>query len=333
MRVAVIYNKPVSSYYDVTGEQKAVLGVITEVVAARRALRELGHTVICVPLALPLETARDKLQRLQVDLAFNLFEGFCGYPGSEPDVPVILSELGIPYTGCPPGALKLALDKAKTKAVLKAGGIDTPDFQLLGSKDLSSFHLGYPCIVKPNNEDGSHGMSAESVVSDLPSLERQLTKVINLYGREKALVEEFIDGKEFNTTVMGNGEGKVLAISEIAFSLPPGMPKILTFAGKWEKESVYYLGTEVVCPADIPEYDRQRIASTAEKAFRLIGCRGYARVDMRMSNQGRLVVLEVNPNPDITPDFGAALQAEAAGLSYTRFIEKITLLALDRELP
>jgi D-alanine-D-alanine ligase len=331
MRVAIAYNRPVPSYYSTAGEQKAVLGVLSEVVAVRRALRELGHAVSCVPLALPFEAARDRLQKLDVDLVFNLFEGFCGYPGTEPDIPETLSEFGIPYTGCPPEALKLGLDKAGTKAVLKAGGINTPDFQLLGPGHLASFRLDYPCIVKPNSEDGSHGMSAESVVRDSLALERQLTKVTGSYGGAEALVEEFIDGREFNATVAGNSGAAVLAVSEIAFSLPPGMPAILTYEGKWETGSDYYRGTVAVCPARIAEDERQLITGTAEKSYRLTGCRGYARVDMRMDRQGRLAVIEVNPNPDIAPDSGAALQAKTAGLDYTRFIEKIVLLALEKE--
>jgi D-alanine-D-alanine ligase len=316
MHVAVVYNKPVRSYYSEAGEQEAVNGVVTEVVAVRRSLRELGHSVDCVSLGLPFEAARERLARMRADLVFNLFEGFPGHPDSETEIPAALDELRIPCTGCPPAALRLGLDKAKTKQVLGKGGINTPDFQLLRPGGLASFRLGLPCIVKPNSEDASHGVTEESVVRDLPSLEKQLKKVFNNYGGEEALVEEFVDGREFNATVMGNGRGQVLAISEIAFSLPAGVPRIITFAGKWEPESIYYRGTEVVCPARIAEDERRKIAGAAEAAFRLTGCRGYARVDMRMDDNGRLSVIEK--------------QAAASGLDYTRFIEKIVALAMER---
>ena len=329
MRIAIIYNQPVPSYYDAAGEQGAVLGILNEVVAVRKTLLKLGHSVICLALALPLAAAREKLGRLEVDLVFNLFEGFCGYPETEADIPAILTELSLTYTGCPPTALRLALDKAQTKAVLRAAGLDTTDFQLLNATSLSSFRLNYPCMVKPNGEDGSHGVSAESVVSDFLSLERQLAAVIQRYGGEEALVEEFIDGREFNATVVGNNEGTVLAVSEIAFSLPPDVPRILTFASKWQEGSVYFRGTRAICPARIPEDERQRIAAAAEMAFRFTGCRGYARVDMRRDSNGRLAVIEVNPNPDISPDAGVALQAQASGLNYWKFIEKIMALALE----
>ena len=124
----------------------------------------------------------------------------------------------MPFTGCPAEALKLALDKAKTKAVLKSAGINTPDFQLLRPETLSSFRLSYPCIVKPRREDASHGLSAQNVVYDFASLEQQVTAVSRYYGGQ-ALVEHFIDGREFNVSVLGD---TVLPVSEIAYSLPEG---------------------------------------------------------------------------------------------------------------
>jgi D-alanine-D-alanine ligase len=143
-----------------------------------------------------------------------------------------------------------------------------------------------------------------------------------------ALVEEFIDGQEFNATILGNSECRVLPASEIVYSLPSGMPRILTFAAKWEPDSPYFEGTKVVCPAEVEAKERERIAETAVAAFRILGGQGYARVDMRMDREGQLNVIEVNPNPDISPGTGAARQAEAAGMTYTQFIEEIVQLAL-----
>lgn len=329
MRVAIVYNRPVNSYYATAGEQAAVNGVVLEAAAVQRALQEMGHEVTCLSLAQPLPLAREKLGRLRVDLVFNCFEGFCGSPGTEADVPAVLAELGIPFTGCPPRALSLALDKAKTKAVIRDRGINTPDYQLLGPGNLADFRLRYPCIVKPNGEDASHGISEASLVRDFASLKRQVERLTSLYGSQKPLVEEYADGREFNATVMGNCRGRVLAISEIGFSLPEGLPKIVTFAGKWQADSPYYRGTQAVCPARIPAELERRIARTAEEAFRLTGCRGYARVDMRLDNNDNVNVIEVNPNPDISPDSGAALQARAAGLSYPEFIQKIVRFAVE----
>jgi len=328
-RVAIVYNEPVPSRYDVVGEETAVLGVLDEVAAVQQALRELEYSIIQVPLTPPLEQVWEKLKGLEADLVFNLFEGFCGYPETEALVPEILSGLGILYTGCPGAALTLALDKAKTKALLEASGINTPRYQLLSLETLSMFQLSYPCIVKPCREDASHGLTEESVVKDFASLEKQVAMVSSFFSGV-ALVEEFIDGQEFNATVLGNVQCTVLPVSEIAYSLPLGMPKILTFAAKWEKDSIYFRGTQVICPARIGARYQEDIAETALAAFRLLGCRGYARVDMRLDREGRINVIEVNPNPDISPGSGAARQAEAAGITYTQFIEKIVLLALEK---
>jgi len=329
-RVAIVYNKPSPSRYSVAGEEKAVLGVLNAVTAVHQALLELGYDVTCVPLALPLKQARRKLRSLDADLVFNLFEGFCGYPETEAIVPEALSEWGIPFTGCPDAALRLALDKAGVKVLLKASGIPTPDFQLLNPQIMHMFQLGYPCIVKPRSEDASHGLSEASVVTDSDSLEKQVQLISESYGGG-ALVEEFINGREFNATVLGNSQGTVLPVSEITYSLPSEMPEILTFSAKWEPDSPYYQGTRVACPAEISAGERASINQIALASFRLLGCRGYARVDMRMDKDRRLNVIEVNPNPDISPDAGAARQAEAAGMNYTQFIEKIVKLAMEKD--
>ncbi len=329
MRVAIIYNEPYPSRYDTTGETKAVLGVLDAVAAVYNSLLELGYDVTRVPLMPPLEQASRKLNSLDADLVFNLFEGFCGYPETEALAPEALSELGIPFTGCLGTAIRLALDKAKAKVILKAAGIPTPDFQLLNPQILHMFQLNYPCIVKPRGEDASHGLTSESMVSNFASLEKQVKAISESYGGG-ALVEEFIDGREFNVTVLGNSRCDVLPVSEIVYSLPSEMPRILTFAAKWETNSLYFQGTRVVCPAAIGMLEQEHIAETALVAFRLLGCQGYARVDMRMDGKGQLNVFEVNPNPDISPGTGAARQAEAAGMTYTQFIEKIVELALEK---
>jgi len=329
-RVAIVYNEPHHSRYDAVSEGKAVLGVLEAVEAVHRALLELDFDVTRVPVVPPLERAERKLKNLNTDLVFNLFEGFCGSPETEAVLPKILSKMEIPCTGCPASALKLGLDKAKMKVILKVAGIKTPDFQLLNPETLNWFRLGYPCIVKPRCEDASHGLSPGSVVNDSASLERQIGLMSNCYSGG-ALVEEFIDGREFNATILGDSECRVLPVSEIVYSLPSGMPRILTFAAKWKPDSPYFEGTKAVCPAEVEAEERERIAETAVAAFRILGDQGYARVDMRMDHAGQVNVIEVNPNPDISPVSGAVRQAEAVGMTYTQFIEKIVQLALYGE--
>ena len=328
--VAIVYNDPCTSRYDDSGEEKAVLDVLDTVEAVHQALLQLDFDAVRVPLAPPLAEVERKLNSLNTDLVFNLFEGFYDHPETEALVPEILSQAGIPTTGCPSSMLGLALDKAKVKTLLNAAGIPTPRFQVLNPRTLHLFRLDYPCIVKPRCEDASLGISPESVVNDFAALERQSRLVSSCHGGD-VLVEEFIDGREFNATVLGDSTHSVLPISEIAYSLPPGMPRILTLAAKWEPNSLYFQATKAICPADLETEDQKRIVETVRAAFELVGGRGYARVDMRMSDDGELHVIEVNPNPDISPDAGAALQAAAAGMSYNEFIEEIVRLALDEK--
>jgi len=280
-----------------------------------------------IPLRPPLQSVREKLVSLNADVVFNLFEGFDGWPQAEAEVACMLENLKIPFTGCPGSALKLGLDKAKSKTILNNAGINTPRFQILNTETVTSFQLDFPCIVKPLSEDASHGLSEKSVVYDFSALEEQVAQVAKYFGG-KAMVEEFLDGREFNTTVIGNGRLTSLAISEIVYTLPPGKPRVLTFESKWREDTDYYKNTKAVCPAAINEAEKKQINEIAMTVFRLFGCRGYARVDFRQDAAGQFKVLEVNPNPDLTPGSGAALQAAAAGLTFSQFMEKIISIAL-----
>jgi len=329
-RIVIVYNKPQPSRYDSTHEVKAMLGVLRCVTAVHRALIELGYGVDIIPLLPPYEQVRSTLRSLDSGLVFNLFEGFAGEPQTEGIVPEILEEIRIPYTGCPASALRIALDKVNAKKLLITAGIPTPDFQVLSPQKLNIFRLRYPCIVKPINEDASHGISAESIVYDFNSLEKRVKVICDAYG-EQALVENFVDGREFNITVLGNSRCTVLPISEIAYSLPPEMPAILTFDAKWEPKSIYYKGTQVVCPAKITNREQMSIHEKALAAYHLLGCSGYARVDMRMDKKGDLYVIELNPNPDISFESGASRQAVAAGMRYTQFIDRIMKLAWEKK--
>ena len=327
--IAVVYNQPDLCHRTPTGEEKAELGVLDEVDAVYQALAELNYTVTRVPLLPPLEQAKKKIKTLKADLVFNLFEGFDGCPETEAVIADILAETGLPYTGCPGSALALALDKARVKALLKTSGINTPCWQVISPDTLHLFNLTFPCIVKPFAEDASHGLSADSVVKDNASMKKQVVKISQLFGG-KALVEKFIDGREFNVTVMGNSKLTVLPISEIIYSLPPGVSRILTFSSKWEPQSIEFECTKVACPAEIDAKLRQNITEIVLSTFRLVGCCGYARLDIRLNTEGQPEVIEVNPNPDISPGSGAARQAQAAGMTYNQFIENIALLALER---
>ncbi len=327
--VTIVYNEPDKGRYFALGESKAELDVLDEVTAVEKALRELGHDVILLPLRPPVKEAAKNIREIKSDLIFNLFEGFSHSPESEAEITRIITETGLSHTGCPASAIALAQNKEKALLFLKKAGITVPECQVISPDKLGEFRLELPCIVKPVGEHASHGLSSESVVRDTAALEKQVRRISELYGG-CALVEEFIDGQEFNIAVVGNKELMTLQPSEIVFDLPPGSPKILTFAAKWEDDSVDCIGTRVVCPAPVPQEKREDIARIARKVFVLFGCRGYARVDMR-DKAGELHVIDVNPNTDVSPDTGTIIQAEATGFTYTGFIEKIVQLAMEKD--
>ncbi|MBI4294547.1 MAG: hypothetical protein HY669_00060 [Chloroflexi bacterium] len=325
-KISLVYNDPLPSRYSGLGEGGAISSVLDEVKAVAQALAGLGYQVTPLALQPPLSQVRASLAALDTELVFNLFEGFDGRPETEAEVVRIMEELGLTFTGSPSSAIALAQNKAEAKQALLAGGLSTPNYQVLLPETLPQFRLGFPCIAKPLGEDASHGISPSSVVNDLRALERQVMALHQQYDCA-VLVEQFLDGREFNATVVGADRVQVFPPSEIIYTLTPGLPRILTYSAKWETEAEYYRGTRVKCPADVDAALRVEIADLASGAFQALGCRGYARVDMRQNAAGRLMVLEVNSNPDISPDAGASLQARAAGLTYTEFIQMIVSLA------
>ncbi|MBN1375485.1 MAG: ATP-grasp domain-containing protein [Dehalococcoidia bacterium] len=329
LKVAIIYNEPVTDIPLVdSGKDESIIGVLEEVVEVKRALLELGHEVEKVPLRMPVESVPDVLRKIEADVVFNLFEGFEDLPHTEPVVAHMLEETGIPFTGNHSAALELTLDKSEFKKVLHQAGVSTPASMVLTPSTLDEFNLRFPCIVKPRDDDASQGLSPDNVVSNADDLHTMVEKV-SAHFRGNALVEEFIGGREFNASVLGNSSHSLVEISEIVYTLPPGSPRILTYESKWFEESEYYKKTNVCCPAEIDSALRKNITGIVLASTRAAGCRGYARVDMRQDKDGSIKVLEVNANPDIEPDLGIALQASAIGMSYPQLIQKIVDLALE----
>ncbi len=326
--ITIIYNTPDLNRCHTQVEKNAALRIFSDTRAVCQTLEKIGYQATCLPLRPPLQSALRRLRSIKADIIFNLFEGFDSQPETEAIVADFLSCLGIPYTGCHSAALSLALDKAAMKTHLQLAGIDTPNYQVLTPDTLHLFAMDFPCIVKPCSEDGSAGICEESVVYDLTSLEKQV-KVTSERFRGKVLVEELLDGREFNVMVLGTNPPTTLPISEIVYSLPETKPAILTFAAKWDPDSMYFKHTTAHCPANIDYKLQQNIIATSLAAFEILGNRGYARIDLRLDSKGSLKVLELNPNPDISPDSGAALQARTAGIEYEQFIQKLVQLALD----
>ena len=315
--VAIVYNayepRPTA-----TGERLSEESVAEMAQQAQEAVRSLGLGTTLVPLQRSLLNFLNRVKELNPDALVNLCEGYFGRPQWESNVAGIFELLGLTFTGNGAKTLALCQDKFKAKAVLKASGLPTAPAQLMLKGD-EPLELRFPLIVKPNAEDASLGVYPESVVRDEEALRRQVRRCLDNY-KQPVLVEAFIDGREFNVSVMENGEARALPVSEIDYSaMPKDMPRILGYDAKWFEDHPLYQKTPPVCPAPVDDGTRARLQGLAEAAFRTMGCRDYARVDFRMDAKGRPFILEVNPNPDISTNAGYARALKAAGIEYAAF--------------
>jgi D-alanine-D-alanine ligase len=293
------------------------------------AVKALGHKTTLVPLQRSLHNFLNRIKEESPDVLINLCEGYYGRPQWESNVAGIFELLGISFTGNNSKTLAICQDKHKAKAVLRSAGLPTAPAQLLLSAS-QSVDLKFPIIVKPNNEDASLGIYPDSVVQDEESFRRQVRRVHDNY-RQPALVEPYIEGREFNVSVMENDSVVPLPVSEIDFSqMPQGAPKICSYEAKWFEDHPLYQKTPPVCPAPIEDDLRRRLQTMAVDAFRTMGCRDYARVDFRMDAKGRIFILEVNPNPDISLNAGYARALAAAGVEYAAFWDVMVRNALKR---
>lgn len=280
------------------------------------ALRRAGAEAVLVPMFADIERTIGLLRALEPAVVFNLCESFRGLSRLEAHVAALLEMMDLPFTGSGPDALRLCLDKQRTKDVLAAHGVRVP---------RSGPKAEFPMIVKPALEDASTGLTLDSIVRDDAALvERAAALHREIKG--PVLVEEYVEGREFNVAMVGD---EILPVSEIDFSrMPAGAPSIVTHAGKWIEDSADYRGTVPVCPANIPARLHERLRALGRQCFDLTGVRGYGRVDVRLDAKDRLVVLEVNPNPDLSADAGLARAAAAAGWSYDELIVRITEAAM-----
>jgi len=294
------------------------------------SVTELGYSAVVLPLQRSFLRFLDRMKKLNFDVLINLCEGFRGRPQLEANVAAALELLDAPFTGNSSRTLALCQDKYKTKAILNAHGLPTAKARLMTAAEEIN-DLRFPLFVKPNAEDASLGIHADSVVADQESLLRQVDRLLRTY-QQPVLVEEFIDGREFNVAVFDNHELQALPVSEIDFSgMPASAPRICSYEAKWFEDHEFYSHTVPVCPAKIGEETRGKLQATALAAFRATNCRDYARVDFRMDREGNAAILEVNPNPDISLNAGYARALKAFGLDYKMFWHQLIENALQRK--
>lgn len=328
LKVGVAFNTYEPFIYRRDRVSEDSVAKVAEVVC--ETLNQAGLQATLIPLQRSMFNFLRRIKELDVDVVVNLCEGFFGKPQWEANVAAVMEVLHIPFTGNGSRTLALCQDKHQAKAILSSFNLPVAPSQLITSAE-EMVDLRFPVIVKPNSEDASLGVHPESVVHDAEALAVQVKRIIERYN-QPAIVEEFIDGREFNVAILDDGEPRALPVSEIDFSgMPEGYPRICSYEAKWYPDHILYQTTPPVCPARIDDELRERLQTLALNAFRVMGCRDYARVDFRMSAAGEIFILEVNPNPDISLDAGYARALKAAGIDYADFWKKMIENALRRK--
>jgi len=344
IKVAVVYNEPEPEMYQKPPEKTEngssdfvpyfevdKTTPMEEYDYVVQRLKNVGLDAFTLNIKDNLQLLLSTLEEKKPDVIFNFVEIYKDNPRYEMNVVGMYELLGIPYTGAPALSLANCQNKILAKRLLSSSGIRIPKFFIVTEKFSRYTHkLKYPFLVKPPFEDASVGIENESIVTNSKQLRGRIDYVLK-YFAPPVLVEEFIEGRELNVAVMGDRRLRVLPISEIDFSeMPDHLHNIVSYQAKWDPHHESYHKTIPICPAPLPKNIERKAKEIAFKAFKVMGCRDYARVDMRLSKENKLYVLEVNPNPDLTEGAGFMRSAEHAGMTYGQALKRIVKYALSR---
>ena len=326
LKVGLIHNEPIPKGQP---NWKSSADVMAQVEAIEVSLRELGQPHVRIPFTRDLGAFVATVRKEGIAAAFNLCESVDEDPllGGHPAA--VLELLGIPFTGSSAMALLLSTDKLTVKRLLTASGLRTPPFFIYeGSEVLRPAGLTFPVILKPRFQDASIGIEQESVVENSGDLLARLEDLYAWYG--SILVEEYVAGREFNVSLFGYPQPRVMPLAEIDFSaFPADLHRIVSYKAKWDEESFEYNHTPRFFPDNLPESLQLAMRCMAQDCFALFGLRDYARVDMRLDDQGRLAILEINANPCLSPDAGFPAAVAESAMSYTEMVgEFIRLVSL-----
>jgi D-alanine-D-alanine ligase len=326
--VVVLYNASEALMKGEPRDMLAERGVVACAQAVANSLRKSGYRVSVAALRGEVEMALAPYPPTQ-SVVFNLGEGLDGRLFEEARIAWALEAMGYCFTGSGGDAIARSTHKAQAKAVLAASGVTTPPWWLFRHADevaAVADDLLFPLIVKPVAEDASIGVGPDAIVHTVPALRERVAYVVERY-RQAALAEVFVVGREFNVAMWGDPP-QALPLAEIDFSaFADPYDRIVSFAAKWEEESFEYHHTPAICPARVPDRLGRRIVDVARRAWLAMGCQGYARVDIRVGDDGVPNVMEVNCNPDLSPDAGFFNTAWAAGHSYAEMAERILEIA------
>lgn len=296
------------------------------------SLRELGHEVQCLGVGSDLGVIRNAIAEGQPHAVFNLLEDFHDVPIYDQNVASYLELLKVPYTGCNPRGLMLARDKGISKKLLSYHRIPVPEFAVfrMGSAVRRPRRLAFPLIVKSLTKEGSAGIAQTSLVFEDDKLAERVA-FIHKRLRTDAIVERYIDGRELYVGILGNARLQVFPVWELLFTkAPEEAPRIATEKVKWDAAYRERHGIKTSVAKALPDALVGRIRNLCKRIYRVLELSGYARIDLRLDPEGRIYVLEANPNPQLAYGEDFAESAERAGLSYDGLLQRIVNLALQR---
>lgn len=344
--VAVIYNHSGDDIYEkirdvdpntLDFEPEYDINVATvreEYEAIVNALRGEDFNVSLLNINEDIQNLIDLLSDNPPDVVFNLIEYYRDDSTLEHLIVGLFALYGIRYTGSKPFTLALCQRKGMTKQLLLANNVPTPRYKLLSEPRLPGRHgLHYPIIVKPAREDASSGVEKGSVVYNFEELNERIKKAFEEYF-PPILVEEFIEGRELHVSVLGNDPPEVLPIIEFDFSgLPSDHPDIISYDAKWNPLEESFHRVHSICPAKLSRKLEKKVKAVVLSAYKITGCTDYARLDLRLTKDNKVFVLEVNPNPDLTESVSFMESAENYGLSFGETLARIVEFAFQRPAP
>jgi D-alanine-D-alanine ligase len=327
MKVGIIHNRPIPQ-----GEPnwESSLDVLVQVEAIADALSELGQPHVAIPFGRDLAAFVTRLRQEAVTVVFNLCESVDDDPLLIGHPAAVLELLGLPFTGSSAMALTVSTDKVLVKRVMQAAGLPTPGFFLYeGGPVVLPPALSFPLLMKPRWQDASIGIDQESLLRGPDNLEQQLGAHYQRFG--PLVVEEYLEGREFNVSLLGYPDTKVMPLAEIDFTgFPADLFPIVGYRAKWDEASPEYSTTNRVFP-ELPEPLATELARVAEACFHLFDLRDYGRVDLRLDGQGRPQVMEINANPCLSPDAGFPAAVAQSGRVYTAMVNELLTLVLKRK--
>ena len=289
------------------------------------ALGALGYTAEHLAIFDDLDLLRQKLENFAPDVLFNLVEQFKNNPGFDQNIVSFLEMQSLPFTGCGSTGLILCKHKGISKKILGYHRIHVPNFVVIprGQRIARPKQLKFPIVVKPVKDEASYGISQASFVETEEQFRERVAFIHEKHDAD-VIAEEYIGGREFYVSLMGNLRLTVFPIRELVFGeVPPNEPKIATYRAKWDEEYRKRWGLQNQFAEGLDQALVAHIEQTCKRIYSLLTIDGYARIDLRLTEANEVYFIEANPNPILAEDEDFALSARKAGLPYPQLIDRI----------